>query len=116
MNAGENNPAARLNWLLVREIREKYATGDYRQEDLADEYSVGKVTVTHVLANRTWHDPAYTPISGKPRVRMTVDLAEKLRREFAGQMGTQSAFARQAGISEGLLSLILNGKRYSPPK
>lgn len=115
--SGDNNHAAELTWPLVREIRAKYtANPKLRHEDLAAEYGVVKATITYLLANVTWVDPDYVPSSGKPRTKMTAEWAEDIRRRFAGHTGTRTVFAQQEGISAGLLSDILNGKRYAPGK
>lgn len=39
----------------------------------------------------------------------------KFRRALAAAGMTQSDFARQAGVTKGHLSLVLNGHRPSPP-
>jgi hypothetical protein len=45
---------ARLNWNSVREIREKYATGDFSQAELASAYGVSEGAVFCVIHHRTW--------------------------------------------------------------
>jgi hypothetical protein len=114
--SGEKNHAAELTWPLVREIRAKYATGNYRHDGLAAEYGVVKATITYLLANQTWVDPDYIPSGGKPRVKMTVERAEEIRAKFAAHGGTRTAFAQLEGISAPLLSDILNGKKYASGK
>lgn len=51
---GEKNNSAKLTWLKVSEIREKYKTGDYTQRQLAKEYSVSQNTIRMILINKTW--------------------------------------------------------------
>ena len=45
---------ARLNWHAVREMREKYATGEFSQAALARAYGVAEGTVFAVVHHRTW--------------------------------------------------------------
>jgi hypothetical protein len=51
---GERAPGAKLTWIKVREIRIKYATGNYTMKDLALEYDVRWGTIWEVLHNITW--------------------------------------------------------------
>jgi len=45
----------------VLEIRALYATGEFRQEDLAVEYGVSRPAISLVVANKHYHDPNYDP-------------------------------------------------------
>jgi hypothetical protein len=60
---GEKNGRAKLNWQLVREIREKYQKNKYTLLMLAEEYNVGLSTVSHVIKNETWRENAQTDSS-----------------------------------------------------
>jgi group I intron endonuclease len=53
-NKGEKSSTAKLTWILVGEIREKYATGEFLQRQLAEEYNVHKSDISHIITNRTW--------------------------------------------------------------
>jgi hypothetical protein len=52
--SGERHPGAVLNWPKVREIREKYATGEYTQVGLALEYGVNRVQIGHIVNYLQW--------------------------------------------------------------
>lgn len=51
---GEDNPASKLTWEKVNEIREKYKTGNYSFKKLAKLYNVSAYTIESVLKFRTW--------------------------------------------------------------
>ncbi len=56
MKRGEEHHEAKLTWLLVREIREKYVSGNFFQTVLAEEYGVSRPTIRRVLFNKFWKD------------------------------------------------------------
>jgi hypothetical protein len=51
---GEAHPSARLTWLEVNEIRQRFAAGSVRKADLAREYGVSQGTIGSVLSGKTW--------------------------------------------------------------
>jgi uncharacterized protein YjcR len=48
--------APRLDSFLVREIRNKHATGKYTYKELGHEYVIHPNTVRHLVKRRTWKD------------------------------------------------------------
>lgn len=52
---GENNKKSKLTVIEVLEIRQKYATGNYTHQELADMYNITRWNVTHILNRRTWN-------------------------------------------------------------
>lgn len=40
---------------IVEEIKSKYRTGEYRQEDLAAEYGITQGMVGHIMNGRAWN-------------------------------------------------------------
>jgi group I intron endonuclease len=60
---GESNPASKLTWAVVRQIREIYPSKSQRV--LAKMYSISRRAVGRVIYNITWHDPNYTPPNKK---------------------------------------------------
>jgi hypothetical protein len=57
-NGGPRSPErahkAKLTWILVREIRAKFATGLYSKGALAREYQVDWCTIADIVTFRTW--------------------------------------------------------------
>lgn len=51
---GEERSYAKLNNRKVVEIREKYASGEFTQQELADEYGVTRTAVRHVIEKKSW--------------------------------------------------------------
>jgi HNH endonuclease len=51
---GEAHPMAKLSQRDVREIRQQYATGEWLQRQLADEFGVTRTQIGRILKNRVW--------------------------------------------------------------
>jgi group I intron endonuclease len=56
ISGGENNPAAKLTWEKVREIREKYASGKHTQRSLAKDKGIAHSGIVNIIHNETWVD------------------------------------------------------------
>jgi len=54
--SGENNINSKLNWEMIKEIREKYDTKEYYQRQLAEEYGVSRTSIQFVVNNATWKE------------------------------------------------------------
>jgi hypothetical protein len=55
-NVGEANPAAKLTWMEVREIRSRYALGRTSQKRLADLYGVCQSLISRIVNGERWVD------------------------------------------------------------
>jgi DNA-binding XRE family transcriptional regulator len=51
---GERNGRSRLSQTTVRRIRERYATGQYLQRDLALQFDVSQLTISNIVTRKTW--------------------------------------------------------------
>lgn len=51
---GEESPRSTLTEQVVREIRKKYNTGNYKQRELAKEYRVSGQTISKVINRKLW--------------------------------------------------------------
>jgi group I intron endonuclease len=52
--SGENSANSKLTWIKAQEIREKYATGNYSQMQLAKEYGVQRPCIWKVIHFQSW--------------------------------------------------------------
>ena len=52
---GERNGSAKLTEAKVLEIRQKYATKEYTQQELAMEYGVNPPAISKIILRQTWH-------------------------------------------------------------
>lgn len=52
---GEKNPQAKLTIDEVIAIREKYASGNYTQQALADEYGISRPNISMLASGVTWN-------------------------------------------------------------
>jgi group I intron endonuclease len=53
---GEKCGHAKLTWVLVREIRQEFATGNYSKRVLAKKYGVSYSTIEDIVKNITWKE------------------------------------------------------------
>lgn len=51
---GEDRPTAKLTEDDVREIRRRYATGEETQAEIAEDYPIGRPTVSDIVRRRRW--------------------------------------------------------------
>lgn len=55
IQAGENNPKAKLSWKDVSEIRRKYSSGGISLYQLGLEYNTTKANVWKIIKNKIWN-------------------------------------------------------------
>jgi hypothetical protein len=53
-NSGEKSGSAKLTWVEVREIRERYATGGVTQSELALIYNVCSSNISLIVTKKNW--------------------------------------------------------------
>lgn len=53
-NKGENCIKAKLNWQIVRQIREEYSSGLFTYKQLGDKYGVYKTAIEKIVKNQRW--------------------------------------------------------------
>jgi plasmid maintenance system antidote protein VapI len=109
---GERNPQAWLTWDIVREIRSRYRAGE-QQKALAAEFEVTPAAITAVIRGRTWADASYTP-PPDGRIKLTQEIADECRVRYANGE-TQAALAREFGVTDVMVSLIVRGKAWARP-
>lgn len=51
---GEKNPASKLTWEIVEEIRNLYKEGNTSIRKLSKKYGVSNITIENVIKHRTW--------------------------------------------------------------
>lgn len=51
---GEKNGSSKLTKEEVLDIRDLYATGEWTQQELADEFGVSNPAISYLLSRRTW--------------------------------------------------------------
>ena len=56
IHKGEKNPNSKFSWDEVREIREKYKTGNYTIKQLMEYYKVDRKSIYNILHNKSWKE------------------------------------------------------------
>jgi|SRR3972149_2848929 len=51
---GRNRKYCKINTQIANEIRYLGASGNYKQKDLAIKYSVGEMTISNIINNKSW--------------------------------------------------------------
>ena len=51
---GSKNPASKLTWKIVDEIRKEYKKGYSTHESLAKKYNISSSTIGRLLRRETW--------------------------------------------------------------
>lgn len=76
---GSRNPAAKLTEDLVREIRTKYATGNYTQKRLGKEYGVSQRLTCQIVRGEIWRtvENHYPLPLNNPAIRKMLSAAHQ---------------------------------------
>lgn len=112
-------PSAKLNWAVVREIRE-WRTREYvGAKEVAAKYGVNRTAVDRILKNQMWFDPGFAPESLKPRIRkrdprakLTDEQVREIRALRQQQWIPSRELAKQYGVTEPAMQQILENRNY----
>lgn len=109
-----NHAMQKVTWEQVKEIRERYAPGQISHEKLAREYKVTAAAIRHIIINKTFHDPDYTPKTAEVSVRrvLTDVDAATIRRRYCAEPIGMSDLARDFGVSLAVITGIIRNKTY----
>lgn len=117
----EWHPGAKLTLLVVKEIRAKYASGEYTQDALGAMYGITGAQVSAIILNRAWtdddyHDSGKRPLSLRPgeknhNAKLKEDDIRVIRSLRAGGVRV-CEIARQFNVDQSCVSHILRGKTW----
>lgn len=125
-HAGEESPCALLSDQQVIDIVHRVSAGAAMAE-IAREFSVAEATVTDVVRGRSWRHitesiPGATRLyrtrltrtgASHPSARINDEIAREIHRSCIGQpRGTPAIVARRLGLSDNLVSCVINGKTW----
>lgn len=92
---GEANHASKLTLSEIKEIREKYFTGNFTFSLLAKMYNVGDETIRVIIYNLSWKDPYYNPpkhkkndINRYKKYNLTEEKIIKIREDINKEIST----------------------------
>jgi group I intron endonuclease len=109
---GEDNSQAKLTWGEVGEIREKYLTGDFKRDFLAEEYDVSCFAISKVINNKRWIDKNYTPPTHNQAQKLTEEKVKEIRIKYATGKHKQTDIAKEHGIDGATVCEIVNYKYW----
>jgi DNA-binding XRE family transcriptional regulator len=119
---GVDNPRAVLNDNSVREIKELYATGKYKQNELAQRFNVNKQTINNIVRGKSWTHivvdvvPIYN--SGKKgetnaHSKLTEKDVVKIRTMYAKGDTSYNKLAKIFGVSHFVIGSVVTRKSWS---
>lgn len=113
-----SGPQPAPNAQQVRDLRAAYATGDFTLAEVGADFGI-HATTAHLLVSGERQPEAGGPIVGldyprhPPARRVLTDYEViEIRMRYAGGDVTQKDLADDYGVSFGLISKIVRGKRY----
>lgn len=106
----------KLNWELVKEIREKYNNQGLTQQELAKEYSVSFSTISSIVRNKIWVDENYKLSAAKKKTRLSWEIAKEIRELYSAGNITQKRIAAIYNVSYDTIHDIVNGNAWNEQK
>lgn len=106
----------KLNWDLVKEIREKYNSKGLTQKQLAEEYSVTFSTISGIVRNKIWVDENYKLSDTKKKTRLSWETAKEIRETYSAGNVTQKDLAAVYGVGIDAIHDIVNGISWNEEK
>lgn len=109
-------PNVRLNADLVRELRQRYQSGE-RQKDLAIAFDIPRPLVSQIVSGQRWKDAGgpIIPTGSRPRLgRSTVTESDVLAiRERSANGETYAAIARDFSVGPSAIAKIVTRESWS---
>lgn len=110
--AGSKNPRAVLTTEIVLEIRQKYATGNFDQGDLADEYGISRMQIGKIVLGRVWKDAGGEIKPARDNTKITRDQAAEIRSLYATGEWSCKRLGQRFGLSSSMIHLIVTNRRH----
>jgi len=125
---GENNPAAKLTWEDVREIRNDHINKKIKASKIAKTYNMNERHINSVIDNEVWYDKSYIPLirsykeansaENNPAAKLTWEDVREIRYRFANEKITHAKLKKIYKITT--IGGIINNKlwydeNYVPP-
>jgi plasmid maintenance system antidote protein VapI len=111
----------KLTMALAREIRERYAARPKHckatefQQELADEYGVGRTAIREIVNGHSWREEGETKPKPSRTRKLTKAQAMAIRTRYAQSSvkhGLQKELADEYGVSRQQICGIVNGQRW----
>jgi len=98
----------------ARQIRELYTTGQYKQKDLAVQFTVDQSVISNIVRGKVYRDaggPDCAQVNPKPSYDVGHETAVAIREEYTqSRANTPDALAAKHGISRSLVLKITQSK------
>jgi uncharacterized protein YjcR len=100
---------------IASEIRQKFASGDYTQKMLVQEYGLSRGVVSNIIQNISFRDPNYTRPSRHTTYVLNFETATQIRADYNTGKIKQVDLAKKYGIAQNTLSKIITNKAWYDP-
>jgi group I intron endonuclease len=114
-HSGEKSSTAKLSWEQVREIREKYATGQYLQKEIADMYNMSRAAIGGIVLNWYWKDTGYTYTKKRCRKLTEEETLEIYMKYHSGEY-TQTQLMKEYHKGFPYIHKIVTNKNFEALK
>lgn len=114
--SGEDNPGVKLSDAEVEELREKYATTDVSQQELADEYGISRTHTNRIIHFKVRKEAGGPTCGnpqkgeGNPRAKLSDEEVAELREDYRTLDITKKELGKKYGISETHAGRLADGK------
>ena len=118
---GEDNPAAKLNWVTVGEIRKKYKEEKMTCKKLAEIFFLRKGHIQRIINNELWRDTNWIKPKrenrgqnqtgeNNPSVKLSWDIVNAIREDYNTGRYSYRELRNKYGISD--VQQIINNKTW----
>lgn len=104
----------KLNWKIVKYIRNKYKRGKYDYSALAYEYGVTKSTIGKIMRYKNWIPKDGVPKDLEPDFKCILSRfkAEEIRTQYKTGNYSHRILAKKYGVSKSSVGNIIRFKHY----
>lgn len=111
---GQDCVVAKLTDKDVMAAFDMYATGDFRQKDIAAHFGVSTAAIQLILSGKNWKHKGVPPVKGmrsapkKALRKLTIEVVAALVAEYRNTKISQIALAKKYGVSQQYVSLAVS--------
>lgn len=101
----------KLDWNTVNEIRQKWSTGKYHKQELADEFDISGGTAWKIIKGQLWKDENYKPVEFPSMRTKYSDETVRLVKEDRKNGVSSSEICEKYNMCVSQFYNIINGRQ-----
>jgi len=106
------NHNKKLNEMQIKEIREKWKTGNYLQKQLADEYDTSRGNIRDIIQNKNWKDSNYIVVNINHSKKLNQQQVNEIRQKYSTGNFTYLQLSKEYKISAINIGQIVRNERW----